>query len=113
MLRTRWKSPARRPESRIVSRGLRSRSFGPLFRLTKCLFASRTAQCAPPVPNSLVDRCPSFDVLVEPLSGSGDDEQDARARAVSLYSFHLAHMPVPMAIGGLLRPPKAPGLHHI
>lgn len=32
---------------------------------------------------------------------------------MSLYSFHLAHMPLRMAIGGLLQPPKAHGLRHI
>lgn len=32
---------------------------------------------------------------------------------MSLYSFHLAHMPPLQAARGLLRPPKAPGLRHI
>lgn len=32
---------------------------------------------------------------------------------MSLYSFHLARMPLLRATGGLLRPPKAPGLRHI
>lgn len=32
---------------------------------------------------------------------------------MSFYSFHLAHMPLLKATGGLLRPPKAPGLRHI
>lgn len=32
---------------------------------------------------------------------------------MSYYSFHLAHMPLFMAAGGLLRPPRAPGLRHI
>lgn len=32
---------------------------------------------------------------------------------MSLYSFHLAHMPLLSATGRLLRPPKAPGLRHI
>ena len=31
----------------------------------------------------------------------------------SLYSFHLAHLPLFRATGALLRPPKAPGLRHI
>ncbi|ASN39856.1 hypothetical protein [Paeniglutamicibacter terrestris] len=32
---------------------------------------------------------------------------------MSIYSFHLAHIPLLKAAGGLLRPPKAPGLRHI
>ena len=32
---------------------------------------------------------------------------------MSLYSFHLAHMPLFSATSRLLRPPKAPGLRHI
>lgn len=32
---------------------------------------------------------------------------------MTFYSFHLAHMPLLMAAGGLLRPPKYPGLRHI
>lgn len=32
---------------------------------------------------------------------------------MSFYSFHLAHVPLLQAAGGLLRPPKAPGLRHI
>ena len=32
---------------------------------------------------------------------------------MSIYSFHLAHLPLLKAAGGLLRPPKAPGLRHI
>ncbi|KJL28516.1 hypothetical protein [Microbacterium oxydans] len=32
---------------------------------------------------------------------------------MSIYSFHLARMPVIAAIGGILRAPKAPGLRHI
>ena len=32
---------------------------------------------------------------------------------MSLYSFHLAHMPLLSATAGILRPPKAPGLRHI
>ena len=32
---------------------------------------------------------------------------------MSFYSFHLAHMPLLSAAGGLLRPPKAPGLRHV
>lgn len=32
---------------------------------------------------------------------------------MSLYSFHLARLPLLGAAGGLLRPPRAPGLRHI
>lgn len=32
---------------------------------------------------------------------------------MSVYSFHLAHMPVLRATSGLLRPPRAPGLRNI
>ncbi len=32
---------------------------------------------------------------------------------MSLYSFHLANMPLLKAFGGLLQPPKAPGLRHM
>lgn len=32
---------------------------------------------------------------------------------MSFHSFHLAHMPILSAAGGLFRPPTAPGLRHI
>ena len=32
---------------------------------------------------------------------------------MSLHSFHLARMPLHQAAGALLRPPSAPGLHHV
>lgn len=41
------------------------------------------------------------------------DAEDAGDSTMGIHSFHVAHMPLRMAVGGLIRSPKYPGLRRI